>query len=843
MGEVFLAEDTRLHRQVALKRLTSDSLSNADTRARILHEARAIAKLHHPGIAAIFDVVEDADTVWIVMEYVRGETLAARLRRERPPLARAVDIGLQITEALAAAHAHGVLHCDLKPSNVLITPDDKAKLLDFGLARPTAEAAATAETRLASQSSSAHLGRLSGTAGYLAPERLSGAPVDERGDIYSLGVALFELLSGRRPFAGTDLVAVAASALTSAPPSPSSLDPAVPEALSAVVLKALSSNPGLRFQTATDVASALRSAARGGPPSSTTHDRSARRSRPLHLMLALAALIAVATGAAFAVRALWFAGTATAPQTAAAQAIVVKPFANLSGDAANDYLGVGMADDLTTRLSALGRVTMVSRAATAAYLVEHPQPRTLARDLGVSYIVDGGIQRTADRLHVTVTLVGADGSVRWGREYDGLLTNVFAIQHDIAAAVADQLNLALTASDRKRLADQPTANTEAFADYSQGRLFLDRRDAKGNIDHAIEAFTRAMEKDPRFALAQAGLGSAYWEKYNDTKDALWTTRAIDASLEALRLDPNRAETHVTLGGIYIGLGRSESAADELHRALVLQPNLDDAHRLLGDVLAAAGKVDDAVAEYHRAIAIRPGYWQNHNRLAVAFMKVGRFEESAQAFRRVTELQPDSAVGFNNLGVVAMMQGDLTLGLESFTRAVAIAPRPNTFSNIGTIHFWNGNFEEARRAYEHAITLKPGAEFHRNLADALAGLRDMAGANVEYRRALDLATAQLNVNPKDAASLSLAALVEAKLGQPVEARKRIAAALALSPKDADVRYRDAAIAALLGERERALAALQEAIAQGYSPVLAARDLDLQTLRGLPQFAALVQAKSR
>jgi eukaryotic-like serine/threonine-protein kinase len=845
MGEVFLAEDSRLRRHVALKRLTGRAFADVDARNRILREARAVAKVHHPGIAAIFDVVEDAETVWIVMEYVPGETLAHRLRQGRVPLRQAIDIGVQIAEALADAHAHGVLHCDLKPSNVLLTPDGKAKLLDFGLARQPAYSSPTEETRRKSETDQVVRG-LAGTAGYLPPERLSGAPADERGDIYSLGVVLFELLTGRRPFDGPDMVAIAATALTTPPPAPKHLDATIPERLSDIVVRMLASDPAARFRQASDVAAALRSAAEASDATVVLDDGVRRRPRRLHPALAATALVAVVVGGSLTIAEVWRerheAGVATVP---ARPAIVVKPFANLSGDPANDYLGIGLADDLTAKLSTLPQVTMVSRAATAAYLAGHPASQTLARDLGTSYVVDGGVQRTADRLHVTVTLAGADGAVRWGSEYDGTLADLFALQHQMAEALALQVNVTLTPADRRHLTSQPTQDVDAFGDYSQGQLFLDRRDAPGSVDHAIEAFKRAIARDSQFAQAHAGLGWAYWEKYEQTKDPVWTTRAIEASLDALRLDPSQAEVHVALGRIYIGLGRSADAFEELHKALGFQPNSDDAHRLLGDLLARQGRLDEAVAEYTHAIDIRPGYWQNYNRLAIAYFNVGRFTDAATAFKRVTVLQPDSPSGFNNLGATAMYEGDLTLALESFQQAVRIAPDApniaNTLSNLGTVDYWKGDYEAARTAYEQAVRTKPDPRYHRNLGDALQALHDTAGARAQYRLALQLATNQLKVNPKDTDTMSLAAVVEAKLGRRADALAHVAAALDLAPTSADVRYRDATIAALLGEPDRALAALKQAIAEGYSRVVAAHDLDLQGLRGRPEFDALVNGK--
>ena len=829
MGEVFLAEDTRLRRQVALKRLASDALG--DMRRALLREARAVAQLHHPGIASIFDVIEDDQTVWIVMEYVEGESLSARLRRGPLPVAEVLALGQQLTDALADAHGRGIVHCDLKPANIRVTPAGRAKILDFGLAQRSPEASATDDTQLVSREiGHRESAGLSGTAGYLAPERLSGTPADVRGDIYAMGVILFELLTGRRPFEGTNLLSTAVMALTTPTPSPSAIDPAIPEEVSRLVLKALAREPDARFQSAAALGDALHAAGSGATPATAN-----ARTRPRPALVAMAGLVAAA-GLAGVLLLLpgW-----RAPLSASSPSIVVKPFTNLSGDAANDHLGSGITDDLITKLSLLPRVTVVSRETTAAYLAATPSSPTLARDLGASYVVGGGVERAGDQLHVTVQLVSSTGATVWMRSFDGTVAGFFTLQQQLAEGLAEGLDLPLSTPERERLTAVPTRNVEAFADYSQGRLFLDRRDVKGNVLHAADAFTRALAKDSSFALAHAGLGMAYWQRFIETNETAWTLRAIDASLEALRLSPAQAEVHLTLATIYKGIGRTPAAVDEIRTALALQPNADEAHRLLGDILAGQGQIDEAVQAYHQAIAIRPNYWQNHNRLAVALLSVGRYAEAESSCRRVTELQPDSHIGHNNLGAVAMMQGDLTLALGSFSRAAEIRPGASTFSNIGTIHFWNGRFADARAAYARAIALRAGdASLHRNLGDALAALGDAAGARKAYLQALDFATEQLTVNPKDPAHLSLVALVEAKLGRTADARLHVDQAVALAPKGKDVFHRSAAVAALAGDRARALADLTTAVQLGYSPEQARRDLDLRPLHALPEYQSLV-----
>jgi tetratricopeptide (TPR) repeat protein/TolB-like protein len=522
-------------------------------------------------------------------------------------------------------------------------------------------------------------------------------------------------------------------------------------------------------------------------------------------------------------------------------ALVVKPFANLSGDPTNDFLGVGIADNLTAKLGALRRVTVMSRATTAAYLADHPDSATLARDLGASYVVDGGVGRSGDQLSVTVTLLQPDGSVAWSDEFAGTVPGLFALQQALAQGLALGLNLVLSEDDRNELAAQPTDNVEAFADYSQARTFLDRRDVEANVDRAVTLFGQAIAKDPQFALAHAGLGAAFWQKFVDTTDAAWTARAIDASLEALRLDPSQADVHVSLATIYKGLGRRPQAVGALEEALKLAPNNDDAHRLLGDIYAEDGRTDDAVASHKRAIAIRPNYWQNHNRLAVALMVAGRYAESAASFVRVTELQPDSAIGFGNLGAAQLMSGDLARAEESLRRAIDIEPRASSLSNLGTIHYANGRYADARRAYEQAIALRPdndNMDLHRNLGDALEPLGEATAAQAEYQLALDAVLNRLKVNPRDAGHLGLQGLLEAKLGRPDTARALVDEALALAPNDPELHYRRAAVAALAGDRQSALASLKQALANGYSPMTVRSDLDLRSIRDSAAFKALL-----
>ena len=325
------------------------------------------------------------------------------------------------------------------------------------------------------------------------------------------------------------------------------------------------------------------------PRQSSTPATGLRQRRRLIGVVAIVAFAVIAVSA-WGIR-QWTVPRAPSPviTAGAAPAVAVKPFANTGGNRADDYMAMGFADDLTTRLAALRSVTVLSRSAVSTYLADHRRGAALARDLGVTFVVEGGVQRAGDRLRVSVNLLRANGSVEWGDSYEGSVSDLFALQNEAAEGVASHLDATLSAAERSRLSTPGTRDVQAFADYSQGQLFLERRDTKDGADSAIAAFERAIARAPAFAGAHAALGAAFWAKYEQTNEAAWTARAVGATLEAQRLDPQAAGVLVSLAQIYAGLGRTEEAIAELRRAIALHPNEPEAHRLLGD--RAAGKGD------------------------------------------------------------------------------------------------------------------------------------------------------------------------------------------------------------------------------------------------------------
>lgn len=830
MGEVYLAEDSRLGRKVALK--TISGTGARDARDRLRNEARAAATLNHPNIAAIYDVIEHDNQLYIVMEYVDGATLAQRVGYGPMVPEEALDITAQMLDALAHAHAHGVVHHDLKPANVSLAAGGKVKILDFGIARlhPKTVSAAVDPTTA---------GRVFGTPGYAAPEQLLGAVGDRRSDLYSVGVLLFELIAGRPPFEPADLLGSSVAA-TGEPPSLAAAAPHVRPALDALVARAMAPDPDRRFQSASEMLTAVR----GIAPAVSEHPTiditpSAPHGirghyRPWIAALSAAALLVLAGRPLYQ----YWHETPRAGETIVRPIVAVLPLENLTADPANDRIGIGIAETISTTLGKVSDVTVIPQSEIRESRRRNQAVAQLASDVGATFVVGGAVQIEGEMLKVTLRLMRANGSIAWSEEYDGVATAILPLQSRLGEGLVRALRVRPTLADRQRLLEPRPVDPDALSEYWQGRALLERPD-QDSVRRAVASFERAIARDPGFALAHAGLADAHWTQYQETKDPAWTTKAIASSLEALRLDPALPQVRITLARVYQGTGRLEAAVQELGRALEVQPNNDEAHRLLGETYTSQGKTDDAIAELKKAIELRPNFWRHHNRLGIIYYNIARYDEAIAELTRVTELQPDSPRGFHTVGTVYQAIGDNARALQNYERAIQLGAAAETYVNLGMIQFGNKRYQEAARAFEQATALKPNEPYnHRILGDAYARLNRSTESVKAYERAIALSRTALDVNPNSASMLSMMAVCEAKLGRGADARRHIEAAVALAPTDGSVLYRQAIVESLLGNVDRALTVLQQALARGYSATLAATDEDIAALRSSPLFQTVI-----
>jgi serine/threonine-protein kinase len=840
MGEVYLAEDTRLGRQVALKRPSEAWLSMPDARERLHREASAAGRLTHPNIAAIYDVLDVDSQPYIVMEYVEGESLAHVLRRGALPLDQAIAVGTEIAEALTAAHAKGIVHRDLKPANISLTPDGHAKVLDFGLAKGPAIKQPSPGQGVTTITVP---GQAMGTPGYSSPEQLVGAPADPRDDLYSLGVVLYELLTGRRPFDGTDSLELAMATMTKTAPPAHHVNPVVPEAISAIVARAMARDRADRYQSAGELRTELRRVTHA-LSTDVTHLISTsalrlprgrlRRILPIAL---LAVVVAGAVGVGW-----WTSRRAPATGKPSTPVLGVLPFDN-NGTEADAPLAAGMRDVLIATLAGTRGLTVLSKSATDEAGLPRGERRKLAQSLRATFLLEGGLQRSGSDLMITVTLSEGDsGIVVWSGSFAAPGKDIFALQQRMADGVRRALPLATTAAGDGSDGKAGTHDLEALALYGRAMEFLERADITGSLQRAAALLGDAIKRDPNFALAWARLGEAYWEIYKRTSEPDWAAKAVDATNTALTLDQRQPEVWISLAQIHDGTGRREEALNDLNKALDIQPDNDAAHQLMGQVLQALGRREEARDHYLKAISIRPDYWRHHSMLGGFYYATGRFDEAIAAFTRVTQLLPDNAGGFHNLGAVYYRKGDRTNALLNYQKAIAIQPMAETHSAIGNIHFDEGRYDEALAAFLRAIAAAPSdGALRGNAGDAYARLNRLDAARQEWREAVRLDAQALAINPNDATILARLALREAKLGLRTDAEAHITRAVAFAANDAEVLYHAAVVRALAGDSERALDSLEKALKNGYGAKLAAADRDLDAIRHTPRFRALVSAE--
>ena len=830
MGEVFLAEDPRLGRRVAIKR-AFDTPSTPDSRERLRREAFAAAQLNHPNVAAVHDVLDVDDIPHIVMEYVEGETLGTLVRRGPVPAEQALSIARQITDALAEANAHAVIHRDLKPANVMVTSSGRVKVLDFGIAREPAQAAAAG-------AGPAKPTQVYGTPEYMAPEQFMGARGDARSDIYSFGALLFELLTGQPPFQRTDHMQRFLNGPAQSPPDPRTVNPAIPQALSDVVVRALAFKPDQRFQTIDLFRNALERAAGAISEAPTTAVGMPiplpRRLLSRRWLIGLAGVITVVS---MAVWQPW--RRAAGRGTGSPRVVAVLPFDVPAGENELEGLGTGLAELIVNGLAASHTLTAVPRSAALGYdkkAAVGPEAERIARELGANHLIDGALRRTPAGVDLTIRIGRLDPGDAWQRSYSSTLDDVLSLGRRILNDVVVQLG-----AEAATPSQTSATSLEAFQQYAQARGLIDRRDIPGNIDRAIELLDAAIKREPAFALAHAALGEACWEKYRQTLDRSWVDRGEQEILLALSSDANQPLIRYSLATILYGTGHADRAEQEL-RTIVQTHPVDSAHRLLGRILTERGQIDEAMKELQHAIDVRPGYWANYAAMGTAALRAGRYADAERSFLRVTDLQPDNADAYGYLGTIYLLTNQRDRAIEQLQRSIRLAPTVPAWSNLGTALTDAGRHDDAVEAFGQAVALRPRDPLlQRNLGDSLIRVGRTREAQTVYAEGVRVAREALAVNPKSADSHGALAICLAKVGEFDQALQHVTEAATLAPNAPEPYHRRAAVLALAGRGTEAIAALREGLMHGLSPALVARDEDLTSLRESREFQELVKTK--
>lgn len=829
MGEVFLASDSVLGRRVALKRLFKSFVADPDARLDLLREARAAARLSHPHIAIVHDVVELNGTDCIVMEYVPGESLADRLGRGPCGADEVIRVGIELANGLSAAHSAGVIHRDMKPANVRMTQDGTVKILDFGLARvrrrgPSTSSATTTTSGSSGGAEDADSAQIAGTLPYMSPEALHGEAVKEAADIYGLGVTLFQLLTGRLPFTGASAGALEAAILSERTPRAFELDPAIPKGLSDVIARAMARDPADRYRSAPEVAAALRG----------LQDRTRRRRR--WILTGTAAAVALAVGM---IPPEWI------PGNGSSGVVAVLPFLPLSSDSMTGYVAAGFTDVVGANLATLP-LTVVPLSESSRFRNPERDAGAIARELGAGVLVDGSVQMYQLQLRVTLRITRLEPrAAGWTVMLDGDAARVLRLQEELLARVPEglmhvgALHVAPDQATQELLRRPPTRNEDAFADYTQARAFLERDDIPENVPRAITLFESAVRKDPDFAQAYGGLAEAHMARYRATRDAKWAELAVRTSAQAMALGPDRTGVRYSRAVILFGTGRFDEAEDELKRVIREDPKHAAAHGLLADVYVKQDRSEEAARELDEAIRLRPAFWRYRWRLATELYNHGKYVPAMVQAQRVTELQPDNPRGHQLVGTIYQAKEEPDSAMAAYDRSLELEPTAAAHSNIGGLFFDRGDYRRASHYYRLAVAIDPGAPvYYRNLGDALLELGQTSASRDTYEVAVALCDSSLNVNPKHVSTIALRALCLAKLGSGDAALEALGIAESLAPSNPNVLYKRTAVLALLGRRHEALQALERALAAGVPASFAVKDPDLKSIADTEEFKRLV-----
>jgi tetratricopeptide (TPR) repeat protein len=840
MGEVFLGHDPRLDRRVALKCLTSVQPASPEGHARILREARAVARLTHPNIAGVYDVLEEGDRTFIVMEYVEGINLAAHLAGGPRPAGEVRAVGRQLASALAAAHAQGVVHRDLKPANIQVMRDGSIKVLDFGVAKLSAVSATRTETTTSPPAEATVEGN-PGTVLYMAPEQLLSRPIDARSDIYSAGVVLFLMATGRRPYLESTAATLAVAMNANAAPSARSINPLVPQELSDAIARALERDPDKRFQSAQEFGAALEPLGEG-----TTQVVRRPRLAPnrRRRALAAAAAILILFGAV-----LWRPlstriGLRLATPQPLHEVIAVLPVDNPTGDPQTSYLGDVLASLVSSNFRAVPGITVLSRAATIGYGGQRLDLQRLQNTLGAHFVLHLTVA-SASPTDLTVWLARPDApELDWQQRLTGNPVDIGrALLEGVARSVSRRSGRAFTDTEWAAIRRLPTSRGDAVLAYTEARALLERNDLAANVERAINRLQDAVTSDPSFALTHAMLGVSLLMRWEKTRDPALIDRATPEVMTALRLDSASSAPYYAQGMLQYITGRRDAAVESLRRAIELDPDSDDAHRLLGwRLLSTQGRTDEAVAELREAVRIRPNSFENHYRLGTVLYLAGRYPQAVDAYRTATELQPTRADAFTNLGAAYHMLGDVEQAIGNYQHAISLgAGDALAYSNLAYSYFLASRYSQALEASLEAMKRDPmRASTHADAGEYYKRLGKTREARAAYQRAIELARRSLTVDPRDAAAVGLIAVCEANLGHAVDADLRAAEALALAPTDRNVLLRSAKVYTLLGNRTRAFDSLRGAIEHGLSPQLVRDDPELTPIRSAPQFEAAIAA---
>ncbi|MEW5796985.1 MAG: protein kinase [Candidatus Zixiibacteriota bacterium] len=822
MGEVYLAEDTELNRRVALKFLPSHLCLDEEYRTRFRREAQAAAKLNHPNIVTIHEVGDYGGHPYIVSEYVGEQTLKDVIRYKQVDPGEAINIIMEVCEGLQEAHAAGIVHRDIKPGNIVLEKHNRPKIVDFGLAF------------MAGTGSITRTGSTMGTIAYMSPEQLKGKTADHRSDLFAVGMVLYELITGRNPFAADHDAAVQYLILSEQPEPLARFKAGVPDGLQEIVDRTLEKDPAVRYQSAADLIADLRRLRRrsadSDPDGRSSGQADTGRRKTGRFALAGVGLIALAGM-------LW---VVLRPDLGSVPSrhkhLAVLPLVSLGEAGAGQTLCDGLAETITSKLTQLaefeGRLRVVpSSEVRGSNIRSAGQAR---RTFGVGLVVTGSVQEHGGAVRLTLNLVDTR-SQRQLRStvIDEKVSDISRWQDLVVTELAQMLDIQLRPDSRRLLAAGRTSSSEAYYAYLRGRGYLQRSESATCLDSAALHFEAAIKEDSAYALAYAGLGEVYFQRYNLTMDIQWVTPALVHSTRALELNDHLAPVLVTLGTIHRGTGQYQEATRYLRQAIQFDSLNNAAYRELALAYESLGRETDAESCYTKAVHVQPDDWRNYYYLSLFnIARGGHRDEAVQQAAQAEELAPDASYPCAFLGGLYVYLGMTDKAKTLLKRAIDLEPDYFAYSNLGAIYQVEKDYQNAAAMYEQALRLRSSDyRVWINLGSIYQMLpQGKERALAAFDSAIIRAEQNRKINPKDAMLLVHLADCYAKVGDRDKAIELAGQAVRLAPGAGEVLVRASLIHETLGRRDEALDLLGRAIRRGYSE---------GEIRKIEEFQALLQ----
>ncbi len=740
MGVVYKAYDTVLERDVALKFLPPYLTSDSTEKERFYHEARAASALNHPNISTIYEINEHEGQLFIAMECVEGRTLKELVESEPPSIKTTLDIAIQVCDGLAEAHEKQIVHRDIKSENVMLTPKGQAKIMDFGLAKVKGAKKLT------------KAGSTLGTAAYMSPEQMEGEEVDARSDIFSFGVVLYELLTGKLPFRGEHQAALLYSILNEEPSPIARFNEKAGGELQRIVGKALAKDRKERYQHADDILADLRRERKaleysrtGYVKTSTTQEPAVERERAALVkprrnvlrFLIPAAIVAAAVILIVFINPFDF---QIGPKKTAAQdrkSVAVLPFTNMSGEKEDEFFSDGITEDIIAQLSNIAELKVISRTSIMQYKNSGKNLRDIARELNVATVLEGSVRRAGNQVRIVAQLIDATNDEHlWAQTYDKELTEIFAIQSDVARQIASALKAKLSPREVERIEKKPTESLDAYAYYLKGREYYYRFGKQDN-ENAIELFKKALELDPDYALAYAGLGDAYAQRasrfgfpraWSDSAIAVsgkaisidpdlaegfkalglaystkqWNRRCLEAYQKAVEINPNYWPAVANMGSEYANFGEFDEGMRWLKRSLSMNPMNSVTYHLIGDIYHSLGDDARAVEWFNKALALKPDLAQSQISLADVYMGQAKYELAIEQATKILSSDFIDVECLRLIGNAELMLGDYSHAEECFARSIAIDSFYGNTTGLGYVYWKTGRENEARRMFARSL---------------------------------------------------------------------------------------------------------------------------------------------